>query len=275
LGKTNLWDKRIRRASELVSTYPFAAEGLRFYAQLAMLQQKLGSELEQSADRFFAADGSSWKRLNPSTILPTFSAFLENIKRISPAPLAAGASDLLQRDSTTRLRLIEDFWRSPATAADEQEPHDSGLAASHLIWLFLQPFAESLAAQHEQAFSSESAKQCPLCSGAPIVGVLRPEGDGAKKSLICMLCAHEWASRRIYCPSCGEERESHMAFYSAPEIPHIRVDVCDTCRTYTKSVDLTKNGLAVPVVDELAALPLDLWARENGYQKLQINVVGI
>jgi transposase len=37
----------------------------------------------------------------------------------------------------------------------------------------------------------------------------------------------------------------------------------------------TIPGLAVPVVDELAALPLDLWARENGYQKLQMNAVGM
>ncbi len=65
-----------------------------------------------------------------------------------------------------------------------------------------------------------------------------------------------------------------MAFYSAPEIAHVRVDVCDTCHIYLKSIDLTKTGLAVPVVDELATIPLDLWAREHGYMKLQINLLG-
>jgi formate dehydrogenase accessory protein FdhE len=115
---------------------------------------------------------------------------------------------------------------------------------------------------------------CPLCGGKPIVGVLRSEGDGAKKSLICMLCSHEWTFRRVYCPACGEEREPQMAFYSAPEIAHVRVDVCDTCHTYLKSIDLTKTGLAVPVVDELATIPLDLWATEHGYHKLQINLLG-
>jgi FdhE protein len=106
------------------------------------------------------------------------------------------------------------------------------------------------------------------------VGVLRAEGDGAKKSLICMLCAHEWSFRRIYCPACGEEREPQMAFYSAPEIAHVRIDICDTCHTYLKSIDLTKTGLAVPIVDELATIPLDLWARQHGYHKLQINLLG-
>ena len=28
---------------------------------------------------------------------------------------------------------------------------------------------------------------------------------------------------------------------------------------------MTKNGKAVPVVDELAAIPVSLWAQENGY----------
>jgi formate dehydrogenase maturation protein FdhE len=41
-----------------------------------------------------------------------------------------------------------------------------------------------------------------------------------------------------------------------------------------KTVDLTKAGLAIPVVDELATIPLDLWARERGYEKLQINLLG-
>ena len=46
-----------------------------------------------------------------------------------------------------------------------------------------------------------------------------------------------------------------MAFYSAPEIAHVRVDVCDSCHPYLKTIDLTKTGLAVPVVDELARYP--------------------
>jgi formate dehydrogenase maturation protein FdhE len=40
-------------------------------------------------------------------------------------------------------------------------------------------------------------------------------------------------------------------------------------------VDLTKNGLAVPLIDELASVPLNLWARENGYTKLQLNLLGM
>ena len=50
---------------------------------------------------------------------------------------------------------------------------------------------------------------------------------------------------------------------------------CDACHCYIKTVDLTKDGHAVPVVDELATIPLNLWATEHGYLKLQSNFLGI
>src|ERR1700694_2572092 len=37
----------------------------------------------------------------------------------------------------------------------------------------------------------------------------------------------------------------------------------------------TKNGLAEPLIDELASVPLDLWAQEHGYAKLHPNLLGI
>lgn len=269
------WDARIKRATELISVYPFAAEALRFYAQVAMLQQKLYFEFKQGASDFFNSDSSGSCELNPDVLLARFAKFLVDIRQIAPALLADAADDVLRRSSSSRSRLLEDFWFSPITITNEQQTIEGTPSERCLAWLFLQPAAEYLSARRSRPAGDGSSTTCPRCGSKPIVGVLRPEGDGARKSLICMLCAHEWPFRRICCPSCGEERDAHMAFYSAPEIPHVRIDVCETCHTYLKGVDLTKTGLAIPIVDELAALPLDLWAREKGYRKLQSNIVGI
>jgi FdhE protein len=65
-----------------------------------------------------------------------------------------------------------------------------------------------------------------------------------------------------------------LPIFTANDFEHIRVEACDNCKTYIKTVDLTKNGRAVPVVDELAAIPLSLWAEQNGYSKLQPNLLG-
>jgi FdhE protein len=85
----------------------------------------------------------------------------------------------------------------------------------------------------------------------------------------------EWEFRRVVCVACGEENDRKLPVYTATDFDYIRVDCCDTCKTYIKAVDLTKNGLAEPLVDEIAAAALDLWAKENGYAKLQLNPVGL
>jgi FdhE protein len=61
--------------------------------------------------------------------------------------------------------------------------------------------------------------------------------------------------------------------YTAEELKHVRVECCDSCRTYIKTVDMTKMGRAEPVVDEMAAVPLDVWAEQRGYAKLQRNLL--
>jgi formate dehydrogenase maturation protein FdhE len=43
---------------------------------------------------------------------------------------------------------------------------------------------------------------------------------------------------------------------------------------YLGTVDLTKDGHALPLVDDLAALPLILWAQERNYSRLQPNLLG-
>ena len=65
-----------------------------------------------------------------------------------------------------------------------------------------------------------------------------------------------------------------MCAYVASQFAHVRVEACETCRTYINTIDLTKDGRAVPEVDELAAVPLTLWADENGYAKLERNLFG-
>jgi formate dehydrogenase maturation protein FdhE len=279
------WDRRIRRANQLLSSYPFSAEGLRYYAQVTAFQKDVYSEIRKALAESpkLSADRPLRDELDLSLLLPHFPGFLSMIQQIAPAPLARGAASSARNGPAGWQRAIENFWHGvpelgqEVYGAEELQASDGGdttYSDRVLAWMFLQPYAEYLADHREITIVDGTPSTCPVCGGKPIVAVLRSEGDGAKKSLICMLCAHEWLFRRIYCPACGEEREPQMAFYSAPEIAHVRVDVCDTCHTYLKSIDLTKTGLAIPIVDELATTPLDLWAREHGYVKLQINMLG-
>ena len=93
--------------------------------------------------------------------------------------------------------------------------------------------------------------------------------------LLCSLCATEWRFKRVRCPACGEESFEKLPYHKTADFPHVRVEVCETCRKYIKGVDLTIHGLAVPTVDDVATLPLDVWAVEQGYDKIEMNLVGI
>lgn len=270
------WDRRISRANELTSSFPSAAEGLRFYSRLATFQKGLYEQIEKSLSdsRTIFSDRPLRDELDLFLLLPKFPLFLSTIGQIAPRPLAEIAGTLAQKGPAGWQHAIETFWHGDSNARIDDLKSNGADSDRLLAWIFLQPYAEYLADHRELETVQGTPRTCPICGGNPIVGVLRPEGDGSKKFLICMLCAHEWAFRRIYCPACGEEREPQLAYYSAFEIAHVRVDVCDTCHTYLKTVDLTKSGLAIPVVDEVATLPLDLWARQHGYEKLQVNLVG-
>src|SRR2546429_4182694 len=135
-------------------------------------------------------------------------------------------------------------------------------------------YAEFRAAQTPRAPVVMTMRVCPLCGARPLLGVLRPEGDGGKRSLLCSFCSEEWEFRRIHCPTCGEEAEGKLPVYVAEQLPHLRVEACDTCKFFLTGVDLTKDGHAIPLVDDLAAIPLTLWAHKHGYARLQPNLLG-
>ena len=92
---------------------------------------------------------------------------------------------------------------------------------------------------------------------------------------MCSLCFTEWSFHRILCPHCGETDFGKLPVFTSEEFALLRVEGCETCKTYLLSVDMTKDGTAVPVVDELAALSLNLWAQQEGYRKLQPNLLGL
>src|SRR5690242_11669343 len=145
----------------------------------------------------------------------------------------------------------------------------------HAFYARVMAQADAEARAHAAKIEPGVQPVCPFCGEKPVAAVLRPEGDGGKRFLLCSLCFTEWEFRRLLCPNCGEEDKDKLPVYTADEFPHIRVEACDTCRVYLKAVDLTKNGLAVPEVDELASVALDLWAAEHGYSKLQTNLFGM
>jgi FdhE protein len=261
----SLRHRRIARAEELAAQYPPAAEVLRFFVPIARFQD----ESYASAQKVLKNQDQCVSFAQPlaAEVVDRFPRFLSLVEEIGPAPVAAAARELRNQTVSRQRELLTAYWTS--TRAPVPEDGDKEFFAR----AFLQPYAEFVRERAGKQQQGPTPCLCPFCSRKPGVGVLRPLGDGGQRSLLCSFCSGEWEFRRIVCPGCGEENHAKLPVYTAEEFKHVRVECCDTCRNYIKTVDLTRNGLAEPVVDEIASIPLDLWAQKQGYTKLQVNLI--
>lgn len=264
---TTPWQRRIERAQSLARQHPFALEILSFYSSVARFQEGLYRQLASTADqqKELAAEQTGLPEL-PLLIL-SFEGFLSVVGKNAPALLTEAARELLGQAEGGWSQLLNDSWLS--SDASPARP------AQFLARAFLQPYAEWRRSRAALNWPNYTFSVCPFCHRKPGAGVLRQQGDGARRSLLCSFCLAEWDFRRIVCPACGEEENGKLPVYTADEFDYIRVECCDTCKTYIKTINLTRNGLAEPLVDELASAPLDLWARDHGYAKLELNLIGM
>ena len=266
------WDRRIDRTVQLASRDGDAARPLvAFYGSLLRLQKDLYC---------FLSGRSGWRPAGTlerdlAMFRPQVPALLRGVaaagsaKNLQNLTLAREASVLLEGPGSAIDELLLNYWRAPS---DRQ----------FFPKVILQPYAQWLSERNvspDGCPATRAENRCPRCGGAPQLSILEmtsdPMADGGGRSLLCALCLTSWPFRRLQCASCGETDERKLPYFKTASYDHLRVDACDTCRHYVKTVDLTRLGLAVPIVDELAGAPLDLWAREHNYQKVELNLVGL
>ncbi|HEY0727473.1 MAG TPA: formate dehydrogenase accessory protein FdhE [Pyrinomonadaceae bacterium] len=144
---------------------------------------------------------------------------------------------------------------------------------------FLQPYAHwSVQSGALGRQSSTPENRCPYCFGKPQLSFLRVTESGSEsgnRHLLCATCLSSWEYRRVVCASCSEERPFKLEYFKSDEFDHVRIEACESCKQYIKGIDLTRLGLAVPLVDDVATAALDLWATEKGYAKIELNLVGL
>ena len=265
--KASPWQRRIQRAQELATQHPFATEILGFYIHLARFQGDLYARLNAAFPQS-SNPSSIDAQLSPEALAKlgsNFESFLSLAEERGPKTLAEVSRELHSRGPGFWSELLQSNWNG----------HSASDAQGLLALAFLQPYAELLRSRGTARPKEYSYAVCPFCGRRPGFGVMRQMGDGGARSLVCSFCLGEWEFRRLVCPGCGEENDQKLPVFIASDFDYVRVECCEACKTYIKTVDLTKNGHAEPIVDELAFAPLDLSARERGYAKLQVNILGL
>ena len=261
--KHSRWDKRVQRAADLAGRFPHAAEVLAFYQEILEFQRSLCDEIFTPPRSQDEKPASLRERLDISIAAQQLPRLLSLIDTNGPEKLAQEARELRATTSQQQRELLASFL-----LATEPIPR------SFFPRVLFQPWAEFLSSSYAAPAPGSAGSICPFCGARPQAAVLRPEGDGGKRFLLCSLCLTEWEFRRILCPICDEKDHQKLPRYTAEDIEAVRVEACDTCHYYLKSVDLTIDGLAVPLVDEVATVSLDLWASEHGYKKAEANLMG-
>ncbi len=256
------WDKQIERAELLAEQASGSKELLSFYARLLQGQKEVYEFLRGRKD--WLPSGELERDL--PVIREAFPNLLKTVETSGPETLAAEARDLLKATDDFINEMLISYWVSPS-------------AIHFFAKAFLQPYG--FWARETGVVSQlivESERRCPFCGGKPQVSFLQSKESNAEsgnRTLICGVCLSNWEFRRVVCANCGEERPAKLGYFHTPEFDHVRIEACDTCRHYIKGVDLTRLGFAAPLVDEVAAAPLDVWARDHGYEKIEINLLGL
>jgi len=279
-GKVN-YRARIERAALLAERHEFAREILSFYSAIANFQREFYEALPKLWGKkpVVPANGDFRSELNLPILLERFAEFLKVLEAHAPKALVEEARNLKSKGAARQAEILREFWKTGLleTHLPVAGPSESPLAnpfEDFFARAVLQPYADFVASAMLPPSPLMTVCRCPRCNALPVHGVLRPEGDSGKRFLVCSFCSLEWEFRRILCANCGEEKEQQLPVYVAEQFPHVRVESCETCKHYLRTIDLTKDGHAIPLVDDLAAVPLSLWAEEHGYTRIQGNLLG-
>ncbi|HXJ89607.1 MAG TPA: formate dehydrogenase accessory protein FdhE [Candidatus Binatia bacterium] len=253
------WQERIDRLQELKPRYPSLSAVLSLYGETLHFQSDVALTRKQVIRRTVPLR----EQIDRTVFCSVMPRLLSVAAQSGPDTLRAEAAGLRERGINEWNRLFD-------LAINEQGLEGAG---DFFTRACLQPLAEHLQLQAQKDFHY-NGNRCPVCNGLPQMAILRSEGEGASRSLLCSFCLYEWTFRRIACPWCGEENKEKLPRYSAEECAYVHVETCDTCQRYLKAVDLTVNGNAVPLVDEVALTVFDVWANDHGYTKIERNLLG-
>ena len=68
------------------------------------------------------------------------------------------------------------------------------------------------------------------------------------------------------CAFCGNEDQDSLRYFCVESAETYRVDICDKCKRYIKTVDARKTGQVMNLlVENLATLALDIVAVKEGF----------
>jgi hypothetical protein len=244
-----------------------AAEPLRFAAGLYRAQGRLAAAIE-TLHREHPLSGRL--REDAGRFGDRLGELLRFAADQGPPRLAADALARARGETSMLHASLLSWWSGDRPSRED-----------YLSRALLRPYAEVLAALGLSPDRLHRPGHCPFCGGAPWVASRRDphsvggtDADGARRMLGCALCGGEWLLGRIRCPACEQGNPEKLPCFRSDAHPAVRIEACEACRRYVKSIDLTVDAHAIPEVDDLLSLSMDLWAAGEGFRRIEPGLAG-
>jgi FdhE protein len=106
---------------------------------------------------------------------------------------------------------------------------------------------------------------CPICGSFPKMSELKGEGQ---RYFLCSFCDFNWSTERLKCPFCENRDHEKLHYFYAEGDESYRVDLCDNCKQYIKTVDSRKLDYEPDLnLEDIVTIHLDILASEKGFKR--------
>lgn len=269
------------RVAFLIEKSPEYADILRFYEKIAELQSRSSPSLSLKPPSFDKRvreiqekEGFPLMNRDQFTIdIPASITLFEslcNVAKHANEKMRQTVEALEDALSINALRKEDVIKHYADDAYIDSISRDFDLDTSIMRFLIHMSVYPSLHAQAEELKSQVDMKKwlrgyCPICGSPPAISELRDEG---RRSYLCSFCGCEWPSERLKCPFCENTDHTKLHYFYAEGDEAHRIDLCDNCKQYIKTVDSRKLSYE-PALDleDIVTIHLDIIASEKGFKR--------
>jgi len=280
---TNQTENIYHAAKSIKTKTPAYDDLISFYLDVFIAQEKSRQTLQTSPmhvpeDILEIKKKAAFPMVSPSEFSANDSSarLLDSICDIimrRPSEMSGDAkiiSDAICEKKLNPDRLFQALFKEDESFF-QQAANDMGIKKKTLAFVCYLSLAPSISASSDQLSSSCGASHeiwekgiCPICGGPPSLSAHKENGA---RFLICGFCSHEWPFPRRCCPFCENRDSETLHYFFQNDEDGYRIDVCDMCKRYIKSVDTQKiDHFFYPPLEQVATLHLDLTAKKKGYK---------
>jgi FdhE protein len=274
-------EKLKKRIEQIKKKRPGYGEILDFYQKVREAQDKVKASLKTDPVKL----GKEWKDLlgkegfsliqkedfpvDAEVSVKLFQNLCQIGKEANPH-MAEQVKKIKKAIDDKRIDLKKLLKKEATEERIEQMADELGLDKKVFLFLIQSSTKPSVEAGMEQLRGELDPETwlkgyCPMCGSLPSLSLL--EEEVGKRYLLCSFCGYQWRIDRIFCPFCNnKDQESLLYFYGEEEETH-RIDLCEKCHRYIKTIDYRNLQESDPVLEDLATPHLDILASQKGYKK--------